>query len=162
MVSGNLDQDDPDAVGILGLHLDQAPRPGYRDGSAGQDLVLARRAPSDGADVLRLRSLLSPGRVELDLLVLVQRPVAVCRDCGEVDEHVRRPVIGGDETKALIGVEPLHCACCHVSEVLIHHATARPRRADREYTRSLDENQKVEFETTQGQKGPQAENVRPL
>jgi cold shock protein len=28
--------------------------------------------------------------------------------------------------------------------------------------RSLDENQKVEFETTQGQKGPQAENVRPL
>ena len=27
---------------------------------------------------------------------------------------------------------------------------------------SLDENQKVEFETTQGQKGPQAENVRPV
>jgi CspA family cold shock protein len=28
--------------------------------------------------------------------------------------------------------------------------------------RSPDENQKVEFDTTQGQKGPQAENVRPL
>ena len=27
--------------------------------------------------------------------------------------------------------------------------------------RSLDENQEVEFDTTQGQKGPQAENVRP-
>jgi CspA family cold shock protein len=27
--------------------------------------------------------------------------------------------------------------------------------------KSLDENQKVEFDTTQGQKGPQAENVRP-
>jgi CspA family cold shock protein len=27
---------------------------------------------------------------------------------------------------------------------------------------SLEENQRVEFETTQGQKGPQAENVRPL
>jgi CspA family cold shock protein len=26
--------------------------------------------------------------------------------------------------------------------------------------RSLDENQRVEFEVTQGQKGPQAENVR--
>ena len=28
--------------------------------------------------------------------------------------------------------------------------------------RSLDENQRVEFETTQGQKGPQATNVRPI
>ena len=27
--------------------------------------------------------------------------------------------------------------------------------------RSLDENQRVEFEITQGQKGPQAENIRP-
>ncbi|HMO12019.1 MAG TPA: cold-shock protein [Actinotalea sp.] len=28
--------------------------------------------------------------------------------------------------------------------------------------RTLEENQKVEFETTQGQKGPQASNIRPL
>jgi CspA family cold shock protein len=28
--------------------------------------------------------------------------------------------------------------------------------------RTLDENQKVEFEIKQGPKGPQAENVRPL
>jgi cold shock protein len=28
--------------------------------------------------------------------------------------------------------------------------------------RTLEENQKVEFDVTQGQKGPQAENVRPL
>jgi CspA family cold shock protein len=28
--------------------------------------------------------------------------------------------------------------------------------------RSLDEGQRVEFEVTQGQKGPQAENVRPM
>ena len=28
--------------------------------------------------------------------------------------------------------------------------------------RNLDENQKVEFDVTQGPKGPQAENVRPM
>ena len=28
--------------------------------------------------------------------------------------------------------------------------------------RSLDKNQRVEFDITQGQKGPQAENIRPL
>ncbi|MDQ6874932.1 MAG: cold-shock protein [Actinomycetota bacterium] len=28
--------------------------------------------------------------------------------------------------------------------------------------RSLEENQRVEFEITQGQKGPQAESVRPV
>ncbi|MDQ1640986.1 MAG: cold shock protein, partial [Actinomycetota bacterium] len=28
--------------------------------------------------------------------------------------------------------------------------------------RSLDENQRVEFDVTQGPKGPQAENVRPV
>lgn len=28
--------------------------------------------------------------------------------------------------------------------------------------RSLDENQKVEFEVQQGQRGPQAANIRPL
>src|SRR6185437_12886761 len=47
-------------------------------------------------------------------------------DRGEVHEHVRRPVIGGDETKALIGVEPLHCSCCHQSTSSVRHAMTRP------------------------------------
>jgi cold shock protein len=28
--------------------------------------------------------------------------------------------------------------------------------------KSLDDNQRVQYDTTQGQKGPQAENVRPI
>ena len=46
----------------------------------------------------------------------------------------RCPVIGGDETKALVGVEPLHCSCCHQFKSSICHARTRPRRADRELT----------------------------
>jgi hypothetical protein len=38
--------------------------------------------------------LLSLGRFEFDLLVLIQRPAAGAGDRGEVDEYVRRPVIG--------------------------------------------------------------------
>src|ERR1022692_4631314 len=94
----------------------------------------AWRHASGRTDVLRLRSLLPLGRLEFDLLVLIQRPVTGARDRGEVNEHVRRPVIGGDETKALIGVEPLHCSCCHQSKSLVRHATTRPRRTNREPT----------------------------
>ena len=45
MISGNLDQDDPDAVGVLDVHLGQAPRLGGRfshdrDSGRGQPGVL--------------------------------------------------------------------------------------------------------------------------
>ena len=43
------------------------------------------------------------------------------------------------------------------ADVFVHFSAIASSRY-----RSLAENQKVEFETTQGQKGPQAENVRPL
>jgi len=97
-------------------------------GWPGQRAAVAARSviPSERADVLRLRSLRPLGRVELDLLVLIQRPVAGARDRGEVHEHVRRSVIGGDETKALIGVEPLHSSCCHQSTSSVHHVMTRP------------------------------------
>src|SRR6201991_5153065 len=100
-----------------------AGRPGQRAAAATRGVI-----PSERADVLRLRSLLPLGRVELDLLVLIQRPVAGARDRGEVHEHVRRPVIGGDETKALIGVEPLHCSCCHQSTSSVRHDATSPRQ----------------------------------
>src|SRR5580700_2929541 len=95
----------------------------------------AGRCALERTDVLRLRSLLPLCRVEFDLLVLIQRPVARTRDRGEVDEHVRRPVIGSDETKALVGVEPLICSGCHQFKSFFC-AMTRPRRADREPTLS--------------------------
>src|SRR5438477_3198554 len=96
-----------------------------------------RRYASEWADVLRLRSLLPLGGVELDLLVLIQRPVTGARDRGEVDEHVRRPVIGGDETKALVGVEPLHCSCCHQFKSSVRHARRDLPRRPRAYRSQL-------------------------
>ena len=41
-------------------------------------------------------------------------------------------------------------------DVFVHYSAIQSR------TKSLDENQKVEFDVTQGPKGPQAENVRAL
>jgi CspA family cold shock protein len=43
------------------------------------------------------------------------------------------------------------------ADVFVHYSAI----ASQGY-RSLEENQRVEFEVTQGQKGPQAEQVRPI
>ena len=43
------------------------------------------------------------------------------------------------------------------ADVFVHHSAIAA-----EGYRSLDDNQRVEFELTQGQKGPQADNVRPV
>jgi cold shock protein len=43
------------------------------------------------------------------------------------------------------------------ADVFVHYSAI-----DAEGFRGLEENQRVEYEVTQGQKGPQAEHVRPL
>ena len=43
------------------------------------------------------------------------------------------------------------------ADVFVHYSAI-----DGQGYRSLDENQKVEFDVTQGPKGPQAENVRAI
>jgi CspA family cold shock protein len=43
------------------------------------------------------------------------------------------------------------------ADVFVHYSAI-----DTQGYRSLDEGQRVEFDITQGQKGPQAEHVRPL
>src|ERR1700722_9791755 len=93
---------------------------GWAGQRSGADLA---HDASDRTDVLRLRSLLPLSRVKLDLLVLIQRPVTGARDRGEMHEHVRRPVIGGEEAEALIGVEPLHCSCCHEPPASASHSS---------------------------------------
>jgi hypothetical protein len=55
VIGGNLDQDDPDAIGILDPHLDQSPGPGGRllddrHSVRGQPGVLGADIPELGPD----------------------------------------------------------------------------------------------------------------
>ncbi len=43
------------------------------------------------------------------------------------------------------------------ADVFVHHSAI-----EMQGYRSLEENQRVQFEVTQGQKGPQAEHVQPI
>src|SRR5438034_8789757 len=81
---------------------------------------------SEDADVARLRALGALGDLELDPLVLVEAAVAVGGDRGEVDEDVVTAAVDGDEAEALVTVEPLHSALCHVLLLL---RSAGPHRA---------------------------------
>ena len=70
MVGGNLDQNDPDAVGVLDPHLDQAPGLGYwfphdRDSARGQPGMLGVNIPDLDPDHHRVPG--RPGRVPGDL-----------------------------------------------------------------------------------------------
>src|SRR5687768_14087866 len=68
---------------------------------------------SDDADVLGFLALAPGSDVELDLLAFVERLVATALDVGEVDEHIIA-LLAGDEAEALLSVEELHGACCHL------------------------------------------------
>src|SRR4051794_27731194 len=68
---------------------------------------------SDGADAVGLRALLALDDLEAHPLPLVEALVPVHLDGRVVDEDVLAAV-DGDEAEALLGVEPLHGALCHV------------------------------------------------
>jgi hypothetical protein len=74
----------------------------------------AGRHRSDCVDLFGLQALGALAGGVLDLLVLFQGAVAAHVDGGVMNEDVGGAVVGGDETEALIGVEPLHGSLCHL------------------------------------------------
>src|SRR5687768_12684752 len=96
-------------------------------------------ACSEGTNVRRLQALLALLDVELDLLVLVQGLVAGRLNRAEVREHVLAAVVGGDEAKALVGVEPLDGSCCHYW-LLLTSFVPRPRLSQTIVRRSPERN----------------------
>ena len=87
-------------------------------------------AGSEPADVLGLQALRALCDLELDLLALFERTVAVARDGAEVCEDVGRAVVRSDEAEALFGVEPLDGSGCHTAVLLFRWAAgADPMRS---------------------------------
>ena len=62
----------------------------------------------EGLDVRGLQALGTLGDFEFNRLAIIQRLVAISHNCGEVDENVLS-TLALDESKALAGIEPLHC-----------------------------------------------------
>ena len=62
----------------------------------------------EGLDVRGLEALGSLGHFEFNRLAIVQRLIAISHNRGEMDENVLT-ALALDESKALAGIEPLHC-----------------------------------------------------
>jgi len=63
----------------------------------------------EGLDVRGLQALGALGDFEFNRLAIIQRLVAISHDRGEMDENVLS-TLALDESKALAGIEPLHCS----------------------------------------------------
>src|SRR3954470_20506335 len=96
--------------------------------------TLSSFAKLNDPDVRGLGSLRALAELEFDLRAFGERPEAIARDPGEVDERVLASVIGRDEAEALLVAEPLHDTGSHLTALLLHPAhttiTALPRRPD--------------------------------
>src|SRR5262249_60201536 len=90
---------------------------------AGMQLGSGAGGSADHLDVLRLRSLLALGDVELDLLPFLQAAVATAGDRAGVHEHVFT-TLDSDEAVAPVAVEPLHSALRHL-DLLVGAAPPR-------------------------------------
>jgi hypothetical protein len=63
----------------------------------------------EGLDVRGLQAFGALGDFEFNRLAIIQRLVAISHDRGEMDENVLS-TLALDESKALAGIEPLHCS----------------------------------------------------
>src|SRR6266516_4813139 len=84
---------------------------------ADRELWWSSETSTDDAYAVSLGTLGTLSDLELDALSLVQRAVAVRLDGRVVDEHVLAAV-PGDEAVALLVVEPLLGALCHVHSLV--------------------------------------------
>src|SRR5690606_37283946 len=84
------------------------------------------RLRSDDRYLIRLGTLGALSDLELDPLVLLQRPVTGRVDRGEVNEDVRSPTVHRDEAETLLRVEPLDRALRH-SPAPLPTCRCRPR-----------------------------------
>ena len=66
------------------------------------------------SDRARLETLRTLAHLEFHFLTLFKRPVASSIDRRVVNEDVGASVVLGDKSKTLVGVKPLHSACCHL------------------------------------------------
>ena len=98
----------PAADSVAGCH--EGPRSASDRGPSGEGQSCW---PQSGRDLVCLRALLALGDLELDALLLLERPVAAGLDGAVVNEDVCGAVVGGDEAVPLLGVEPLDGALCH-------------------------------------------------
>src|SRR5215472_9084090 len=116
---------DPD----IRVKLDTLNRQDVSHGQAGWPAGQSDGRLSDGANLRGLRTLRPLGHAVLDLLVLFESAVPARIDRGEVDENVRAPVVRGDETKALVRVEPLYGPLSHFAVCPSRCSVIRTSRA---------------------------------
>ena len=84
----------------------------------------AEQRALQGTDFRRLRTLGAILDFELDLLAFVQAAIATTLNSGEVSKNVTAASIGGNETEAFFGIEPLNFA-------LLNHDMERPKNKTR-------------------------------
>src|SRR5215216_8197603 len=101
-------------VAVVELHPEHRVRERLHDLAFEFDFLFFSQELDD-LDVRGLRALAGLAELVLDLRALRERAETVTRDTREVHERILSPVVGGDETEALLVAEPLDDTSCHTT-----------------------------------------------